>query len=330
MQIELYNFLKDLAAGGISGIVAKTVSAPVERVKLVLQTQHGNSSIPPDKRYNGPIDCFIRIIKEQGFMSYWRGNLTNVLRYFPNQAVNFAFNDKFKVFFLRNVKKEDYWSFIAGNLAAGGSAGAAALTLTHPLDVIRTRLAADVGSSKSSRQFRGIYHCARTILGQSGLSGIYKGFGVSLTGAAVFKALHLGGYSIAKTIAQLDNTSSIASKYAVAQVLTLVVGTMCYPFDTVKRRVMMQAEIRYENVHNKKSHVHENVSSVITQEAKSASHTPASGPVYRNARHCLYRIIADEGWLALFRGLSVNIVRGVSGAILLVAYDEVKVVFSRL
>lgn len=89
-------FLKDFAAGGISAAVSKTAVAPIERVKLLLQVQHINKQIPPEQRYKGMVDCFVRIPKEQGIGAYWRGNLANVIRYFPTQALNFAFKDKYK------------------------------------------------------------------------------------------------------------------------------------------------------------------------------------------------------------------------------------------
>lgn len=41
-----------------------------------------------------------------GFFSYWRGNLANVIRYFPTQALNFAFKDKYKQIFMSGVNKE--------------------------------------------------------------------------------------------------------------------------------------------------------------------------------------------------------------------------------
>lgn len=74
------SFLKDFAAGGISAAVSKTAVAPIERVKLLLQVQYVSKQIPEDQRYKGMIDCFVRIPKEQGFASYWRGNLANVIR----------------------------------------------------------------------------------------------------------------------------------------------------------------------------------------------------------------------------------------------------------
>ena len=86
--------------------------------------------------------------KEQGFASFWRGNLANVVRYFPTQALNFSFKDFYKrVFNPFNPKKEPVKFFI-GNCASGGAAGATSLCFVYPLDFARTRLAADVGSGK--------------------------------------------------------------------------------------------------------------------------------------------------------------------------------------
>lgn len=84
-------FVKDFLAGGISAAVSKTVVAPIERVKLLLQVQHISKQIAEKDRYKGIVDCFVRVRKEQGIMSFWRGNLANVIRYFPTQALNFAF-----------------------------------------------------------------------------------------------------------------------------------------------------------------------------------------------------------------------------------------------
>lgn len=93
---DLKGFLMDFMMGGVSAAVAKTAVAPIERVKLLLQVQEVSKQIPQDQRYKGIIDCFIRIPKEQGFGSFWRGNLANVIRYFPTQALNFAFKDVYK------------------------------------------------------------------------------------------------------------------------------------------------------------------------------------------------------------------------------------------
>lgn len=86
------------------------------------------------------IDCFVRIPKEQGVLAYWRGNAANVIRYFPTQALNFAFKDKFKQVFLSGVdKNQQFWRYFVGNLASGGAAGATSLCFVYPLDFARTR-----------------------------------------------------------------------------------------------------------------------------------------------------------------------------------------------
>ena len=81
-------FAKDLAAGGISGSVAKTATAPIERVKLLIQTQDANPKILSGEmpRYTGIVNCFSRVASEQGVNSFWRGNVANVMRYFPTQV----------------------------------------------------------------------------------------------------------------------------------------------------------------------------------------------------------------------------------------------------
>lgn len=103
---DLASFVKDFVAGGISAAVAKTAVAPIERVKLLLQVQQISKQIPEEQRYKGILDCLIRLPKEQGLTSYWRGNLANVIRYFPTQALNFAFKDVYK-----QVNNNEYISF---------------------------------------------------------------------------------------------------------------------------------------------------------------------------------------------------------------------------
>lgn len=87
------NFPKDLMVGAAMGGVAHTIVAPVERAKLLLQTQDSNMVVMDGKhpRYKGLLDCIVRIAKNEGVLSLWRGNTSSVLRYYPSLAINFAF-----------------------------------------------------------------------------------------------------------------------------------------------------------------------------------------------------------------------------------------------
>merc|ERR1719182_620437 len=152
-------FFINFLAGGVSGAVAKTCTAPIERVKLLIQTQDANPKIISGEvaRYTGIVDCFTRVSKEQGIGAFWRGNLTNIIRYFPTQAFNFAFKDSIKAMFPKVDKNKDFAKFFLINMASGGLAGAGSLMIVYPLDYARTRLASDVGSGK--KQFNGLIDC---------------------------------------------------------------------------------------------------------------------------------------------------------------------------
>merc|ERR1711916_8852 len=152
------SFFEDFMMGGASASVSKTISAPIERVKMMVQNQgemlkQGLIDTP----YAGVVDCFKRTYQTEGLGSFWKSNGTNVLRYFPTQALNFAFKDYFKALFGRS-KADGWWAWFAGNLAAGGAAGAASLCFVYSLDYARTKLANDPKSTKAGggeRQYKG-------------------------------------------------------------------------------------------------------------------------------------------------------------------------------
>jgi solute carrier family 25 (adenine nucleotide translocator) protein 4/5/6/31 len=91
---SLLQVTKDLSAGTVAAIASKSVAAPIERIKLLLQTQHINKSVKVP--YSGLADCARRIYVEEGFFAFWRGNLANLYRYVPANAMNFAFKDAFR------------------------------------------------------------------------------------------------------------------------------------------------------------------------------------------------------------------------------------------
>jgi len=127
-------FAIDFTLGGFSGAIAKTITAPIERIKLVVQTQDANPKIRSGEvpRYKGIIDCGTRIYQEQGLKRFWDGNFTNCIRYFPTQAFNLAFKDTFKAMFPKYNPKTEFASFFGANLVSGGMAAAGSLTMHAP------------------------------------------------------------------------------------------------------------------------------------------------------------------------------------------------------
>ncbi|XP_065261263.1 ADP/ATP translocase 4 [Emys orbicularis] len=291
------SFGADLLAGGIAAAVSKTTVAPIERVKLLLQVQASSKQIRADQQYKGMIDCFVRIPKEQGFLSFWRGNLANVIRYFPTQALNFAFKDKYKQLFMSGVDKDkQFWKWFFANLASGGAAGATSLCVVYPLDFARTRLAAEIGKGLAERQFKGLGDCIIKIARSDGLVGLYQGFGVSVQGIIVYRASYFGCYDTIKGLLPNPKQTPFILSFLIAQAVTTFSGILSYPFDTVRRRMMMQSG-----------------------EAERQ---------YKGTIDCFFKIYKQEGLKAFFRGAFSNILRGTGGALVLVLYDKIKELFN--
>ena len=128
-----YEFLKIFLICGIAAVLAKTSMAPIDRVKTILQCQDARQvEIDASKKYQGIIDCFKRIPKEQGCLSFWRGNFVNCIRYFPAQALNFAFKNLFEKY--NTIADKDKIRYFPCNLLCGGAAGGASLTIVYPID----------------------------------------------------------------------------------------------------------------------------------------------------------------------------------------------------
>nr|NP_001083023.1 uncharacterized protein LOC100038774 [Danio rerio]AAI35042.1 Si:dkey-251i10.1 protein [Danio rerio] len=296
MSDSVVSFAKDFLAGGVAAAVSETAVAPIERVKLLLQVQHASKQITTDKQYKGIVDCVVRIPREQGFLSFWRGNLANVIRYFLTQALNFAFKDKYRKIFLDGVdQRTQFWRYFAGNLAAGGAAGATSLCLVYPLDFARTRLAADVGKTGTAgREFKGLANCLVKIYRSDGVRGLYQGFNVSVQGIIIYRAAYFGIYDTAKGMLPDPENTHIAVSWMIAHTVTIVAGFISYPFDTVRRSMMMQSGLKGADV------------------------------MYSGSIDCWRKIARNEGPKAFFKGAWSNVLRSLGGSIVLVLYDEFK------
>lgn len=281
--------------GGVSAAVSKTVVAPIERVKMLLQVQDANKYMAAEDKYKGIGDCFSRVYKEQGFISLWRGNTANVIRYFPTQAMNFALKDHFKKWFCPYNPKNQPFMFFLGNMASGGAAGATSLLFVYPLDFARTRLAADVGKGKKGgeREFNGLQDCLKKIYKSDGAAGLYRGFLISVIGIIAYRASYFGMFDTGKAMFFPNpKQANIFAMWGFAQFVTVTAGIASYPLDTVRRRLMMQS---------------------------------GRGDIlYSGTIDCFKKIYNNEGGKAFFKGSLSNVIRGTGGALVLVFYDKIQ------
>ncbi|PSR80612.1 mitochondrial carrier domain-containing protein, partial [Coniella lustricola] len=281
--------------GGVSAAVSKTAAAPIERIKLLIQNQDEMLKVGRlDRKYNGIADCFRRTAADEGVMSLWRGNTANVIRYFPTQALNFAFRDKFKKMFNFKKEKDGYAKWMAGNLASGGAAGATSLLFVYSLDYARTRLANDAKSAKGggARQFNGLVDVYRKTLASDGIAGLYRGFGPSVLGIVVYRGLYFGLYDSIKPVVLVGPLAgNFLASFALGWCVTTAAGIASYPLDTVRRRMMM---------------------------------TSGEAVKYNGSLDAFRQIVAKEGVKSLFKGAGANILRGVAGAGVLSIYDQLQ------
>lgn len=294
MSDQAWSFLKDFLAGGVAAAISKTAVAPIERVKLLLQVQHASKQISAEKQYKGIIDCVVRIPKEQGFL---------LLEGKPGQRDPLLSHPSSQLRLQGQVQADlpggvdrhkQFWRYFAGNLASGGAAGATSLCFVYPLDFARTRLAADVGKGAAQREFTGLGNCLAKIFKSDGLRGLYQGFNVSVQGIIIYRAAYFGVYDTAKGMLPDPKNVHIIVSWMIAQTVTAVAGLVSYPFDTVRRRMMMQSGRKGADI------------------------------MYTGTVDCWRKIAKDEGPKAFFKGAWSNVLRGMGGAFVLVLYDEIK------
>jgi len=285
------SFIENFALSGVAAVVSKTAAAPIERVKLLVQNQgemlkQGTISRP----YKGVIDCTVQTFRNEGFFPFWRGNLANCIRYFPTQALNFAFKDKIKLMFKQN-KNDPYMVNFGKNVASGGVAGAMSLCFVYSLDYARTRLANDVKSTKKGggdRKYNGLIDVYKKTLATDGIGGLYRGFVISCVGIVIYRGCYFGFYDTLKPIL-LGPDAGIALSFLLGYGVTVTSGLISYPVDTIRRRMMM---------------------------------TSGQAVKYKGAMDCMFQIVRSEGVIALFKGAGANILRGIAGAGVLSGFDK--------
>ena len=284
------SFAENFALSGAAAVISKTAAAPIERVKLLVQNQDEMiKSGRLDKPYKGVVDCTTRTFRSEGLIPFWRGNLANCIRYFPTQALNFAFKDSIKKMF-KASKQDSYALGFAKNMASGGTAGALSLCVVYSLDYCRTRLANDAKSSKGGgeRQFNGMLDVYKKTIASDGVAGLYRGFVISCVGIIVYRGCYFGFYDTLKPIVLGDNASLMLS-FALGYVVTISAGLVSYPIDTIRRRMMM---------------------------------TSGEAVKYKGSIDCTLKIVKSEGFMSLMKGAGANILRGVAGAGVLSGFDK--------
>jgi solute carrier family 25 (adenine nucleotide translocator) protein 4/5/6/31 len=290
-------FYEDFLLSGTAAVISKTLSAPIERIKMVVQNQDEMVKRGTlEKPFTGIGDCTSWLLKNEGVAAFWKSNFTNCLRYFPTQALNFSFKGAVKkVDALKAGKGDSYALKLSKNIAAGGIAGVGSLSFVYSLDYARTRLANDLKGNKKGggeREFNGLLDVYKKTLAADGLPGLYRGFVISAVGIFVYRGLYFGLYDTVMPMLPESMESNAGIKFGVGYCVTVAAGLASYPIDTIRRRMMMTS---------------------------GGDKTM----MYNGSIDCARQILAKEGFQSYFKGAGANILRGVAGAGVLAGFDVV-------
>ncbi|XP_069961112.1 mitochondrial adenyl nucleotide antiporter SLC25A25 isoform X1 [Cherax quadricarinatus] len=263
---------RHLVAGGVAGMVSRTCTAPLDRLKVFLQV-HGA------KQFQGLANCFRYMLKEGGVTSLWRGNGINVLKIAPESALKFAAYEQGKRMVLqfggsRERELSIYERFVAGSFAGGFSQ-----TAIYPLEVLKTRLAL-----RKTGQYKSILDAAKKIYRQEGLRSFYRGYVPNLLGIIPYAGIDLAIYeTLKKTYMQhhKENTNPSVFVITACGAFSSSCGQLAsYPLALVRTR--LQAQVITPGV------VHD--------------HPITMSGLFRH-------IFATEGVFGLYRGITPNFMK---------------------
>eukprot|EP00457_Paulinella_chromatophora_P008838 gb/GEZN01008887.1/.p1 GENE.gb/GEZN01008887.1/~~gb/GEZN01008887.1/.p1 ORF type:complete len:397 (-),score=76.07 gb/GEZN01008887.1/:135-1325(-) len=226
-----------LVCGGLAGAIARTTVAPIDRVKILLQTQH---LVHAGRiKYTGIVQTMSTIMQEEGLKGLWRGNGVNIVRVVPYSATQFASYDVYKQFIMGD--REMHTLSTVERLCAGGLAGMTATSVTHPLDVIRLRLSVNP-------DLAGPVAALKDVLSENGARSLMKGYTPTLMSLGPFIAINFASFDTFKQWAYPDG--SLQKEPWKILMLGACAGlfaqTCCYPLDTIRRRMQLKGQ-NYDN-----------------------------------------------------------------------------------
>ncbi|XP_061343510.1 uncharacterized protein LOC133289557 isoform X2 [Gastrolobium bilobum] len=194
-----------LLAGGVAGAFSKTCTAPLARLTILFQVQGMHSNVATLRKASIWNEAS-RIIHEEGFRAFWKGNLVTIAHRLPYSSVNFYSYEHYKKLLRMVPGVQSGWDNVCINFVGGGLAGMTAATSTYPLDLVRTRLAAQTNFT----YYRGIGHALQTICKEEGIFGLYKGLGTTLLTVGPNIAISFSVYETLRSFWQSNRSDDSA------------------------------------------------------------------------------------------------------------------------
>ncbi|XP_030531917.1 mitochondrial substrate carrier family protein B-like [Rhodamnia argentea] len=232
--------VQQLLAGGVAGAFSKTCTAPLARLTILLQVQGMHTDVAALSKASIWHEAS-RIVNEEGFRAFWKGNMVTIAHRLPYSSVNFYAYERYKSMLQSILGEDSKGSASAGlcvHFVGGGMAGITAASATYPLDLVRTRLAAQ----RNTAYYRGIWHTFHTICREEGFLGLYKGLGATLLGVGPSIAISFSVYESLTSFWQSlrPNDATMMASLACGSLSGIASSTATFPLDLVRRRMQLE------------------------------------------------------------------------------------------
>lgn len=299
--------LQVVTAGAVAGLISRFVIAPLDVVKIRLQLQSHSLSDPLSYQhlggrgpiYKGTISTFRTILANEGLTGLWKGNVPAELMYVSYSAIQFT-TYRSTTQLLRGIAGEGQHAIpgAAESFVAGAAAGAAATAATYPLDLLRTRFAAQ---GNDDRVYTSLRRAVAQIGRDEGTRGFFRGLAPALGQIVPYMGMFFAAYeALRPPLAGLD--LPFGGGDAVAGTLASVASkTGVFPLDTVRKRIQVQGPTRAR-------YVHKNIPDYIGLGTFGTMRS----------------ILRTEGFRSLYRGLTVSLLKAApSSAVTVWTYERV-------
>jgi len=284
-------------------VLRRFVIAPLDVVKIRLQLQthslsdplsHSPNSLRGSPIYNGTLPTIKHILREEGITGLWKGNIPAELMYVSYSAIQFT-TYRSVTLGLQTAFGEHRLPAAAESFIAGASAGAAGTTCTYPLDLLRTRFAAQ-GTEKV---YTSLLASIRDIAHNEGPRGFFQGLGAGVGQIIPYMGLFFATYETLRPVMSKLELPFGSGDATAGIIASVIAKTGVFPFDLIRKRLQVQGPTR-------ERYVHKNI------------------PVYKGVFKTMRSIIRKEGKRGLYRGLTVSLFKAApTSAVTMWTYERV-------
>lgn len=237
------NPFKQLMVYSVQVCAAKALFAPLDRLRFLSQVRDMPNIRTSGHNYGSSVSTLSKIVSEQGPLALWRGNNANIYRHLTMIFLRVSIYDRVKQVYmpLDPARYQPGFDYYARVMAQSAMLIAVTTAVTYPLDLIHARMATDMTPRGQDRQYATTFDCFnRTNIDEGFRAGLYKGWQISATSAALRSAMTLPVIDYVRSgTSKLDQSNPLArnfiEKIGVSLLSSVTLSLLLYPFDTAKR-----------------------------------------------------------------------------------------------